>query len=178
MQVAKSEYKIKGRNWNYLLRLEKTEWGQREKKMHRQALETDAVEVSVKIIANHSKLKARHDPEKDCFTVRTLDQCWAGIKPCSCYGPPAWPTASSKHLATTQFCCWKSHKGHEPNMIRETHQGWLLTLVTPYLKTDADSSSAVCFADVSWNHSICFRTTFRASGGDVVGNTSPAKHLS
>lgn len=43
--------------------------------MHRQALETDAVEVSAKIIANHSKLKARHDPEKDFFMVKALDQC-------------------------------------------------------------------------------------------------------
>lgn len=43
--------------------------------MRRQALEADAVEVSAKIVANHSKLKARHDPEKDSFVVRTLDQC-------------------------------------------------------------------------------------------------------
>lgn len=32
MQVAKSEYKIKGRNGNYVLRLVKSEQGQREKK--------------------------------------------------------------------------------------------------------------------------------------------------
>lgn len=52
MQVAKSEYKIKGRNGNYVLRLVKSEQGQREKKMCRQALETDAVEVSAKMVAN------------------------------------------------------------------------------------------------------------------------------
>ena len=49
--------------------------GEKRKKMCRQALETDAIGVSAKIIANHSKLKARHDPEKSMLVVRTLDQC-------------------------------------------------------------------------------------------------------
>lgn len=49
--------------------------GAKRKKMCRRALETDAVEVSAKMVANCSKLKARHDPGKQSFLVRAPDQC-------------------------------------------------------------------------------------------------------
>lgn len=89
--------------------------------MCRQALETDAVEVSAKMVTNCSMLKARHDPGKQSFLVRAPDQCWVDIKAHSCHRPSTWPTAASKHLAMTWFVTGRVTRARVPMQSEERH---------------------------------------------------------